>query len=164
MEEPTTAVYAHGLLGKEYLRQGDFRLAVENLTHAVSLLPGSAAMHSDLGYALCLGGSQRDGEQEIRKALALDPDVPAIQYLLGLLLPSRDIQEHLLLAQNSIRNAHLALAILYAREGKPALVNEQLLLYRPDGGARESLIEWISRVAMLPQPAAALGLRITPAL
>ena len=126
MEDPTTAVYAHGLLGKEYLRQGDFRLAVENLTHAVSLLPGSAAMHSDLGYALFLGGSQRDGEREIRKALALDPDVPAIQ---GLLLlnrsaPLRDIQEHLLLAQNSIRNAHLALAILYAREGKPALVNE----------------------------------------
>jgi len=169
LEDPSTAGYARGLLGTEYLRQGDFRLAVANLTQAVSLLPGSAAMHSNLGYALCVSGSLRDGEQELSKALALDPDAPAIQYLLGLLLlnrsaPLRDVQEHLLLAQNSIRNAHLALAILYAREGKPALVNEQVLLYRPDEGAREPLMEWISRVAMLPQPAAALGLRITPAL
>jgi len=168
LEDPSTAGYAHGLLGTEYLRQGHLRLAVENLTQAVSLLPGSASLHSNLGYALCLVGSLRDGEQEVRKALSLNPDTPAIQYLLALILlnrsgPPREILEHLLLAQNSIRNSHLALAILYAREGKPELVNEQLLLFRPDQAAMESLKEWISRVAALPQPAAALGLRTEPA-
>jgi len=168
LEDPSTAGYAHGLLGTAYLRQGDLRLAVENLTQAVSMLPGSAAMHSNLGYALCLSGSLRDGEQEIRKALALDPDLPATQYLLGLILlnrsaPPREVVEHFLLAQNSIRNAHLALAIMYAREDKPELVDEQVRLFRPEESSRAPLKEWISSVAVLPQPGAMLGLSIDPA-
>jgi len=134
----------------------------------VSMLPGSAAMHSNLGYALCLSGSLRDGEQEIRKALALDPDLPATQYLLGLILlnrsaPPREVVEHFLLAQNSIRNAHLALAIMYAREDKPELVDEQVRLFRPEESSRAPLKEWISSVAVLPQPGAMLGLSIDPA-
>jgi Flp pilus assembly protein TadD len=69
--------YAYAILGTEYLRQQRVQLAIQNLTQAAQLLPGSKAVHANLGYALCLAGQQREGEQELRKAVALDPKLPA---------------------------------------------------------------------------------------
>ena len=167
LEDPSMAGYANGLLGTEYLRQGHLQLAVDHLTAAVDLLPGSAAMHSNLGYAFCLTGAFQRGETEVRKAVALDPDAAPIQYLLGLILlnrsaPHREVMEHLVLAQKSIRNAHLALAILYAIANQRSLMDEQLRLFNPDDGAIEPLTQWVSNVASLPQAAASLWLWGSP--
>ena len=63
----------HELLGLSYGAQGRASEAVEQLTMAARLQPGSAAAHTNLAAALIQVGKPDDAEQQCRKALALDP-------------------------------------------------------------------------------------------
>jgi tetratricopeptide (TPR) repeat protein len=91
LAEPTAAVYAHSLLGTEYLKTGQVTSAETELERAVQMLPHDAALHSNLGYALLLKGDRDRGEQEVRKALELDPNNSPAQRLLGFILKSRGV-------------------------------------------------------------------------
>ena len=84
LHEPSAAPYAHSLLGSEYLRIGQVPAAVKELEQAVRLLPHDVANHSNLGYALYLGGQKDRGKQEVRQALALDSHNPQTRYVLGI--------------------------------------------------------------------------------
>src|SRR5579871_305567 len=56
LKEPSAAPYAHNILGVEDLKVRKISAAVEEFSQATALLPGFAAGHSNLGYALCLDG------------------------------------------------------------------------------------------------------------
>src|SRR5436190_8971688 len=85
LEESSAAPYAHGLLGIEYLKLNDAPSAIVELRQAVQLLPGIAANHTNLGYALCLTGQRKWAERELREAIRLDRTSFQARYLLGLL-------------------------------------------------------------------------------
>src|SRR5690349_15110141 len=68
MKEPSAAPYAHAILGTEYLRDGKPAAAIPELEDAARVLP-IAGVHSNLGYALCLTGHGKRGQQELEEAL-----------------------------------------------------------------------------------------------
>jgi tetratricopeptide (TPR) repeat protein len=164
LEKPATAGYAEAILGTEYLKQNELALAVKYLTESAQMLPGSVAVHSNLGYALSAGGHVEDGEQELRKALALDPDSYSSHYLLGLILLSRtsstpEAYQQLKAAENKIDNAHLALAVMNARDGRADSMQHQLDLYAVNKTIdKNGLKKWVLSTAALPDPASAFGL------
>ena len=163
LEDPSTAGYANGILGAEYLQHGRVQMALEFLTESSRLLPGWAAARSNLGCALSIAGHLERGEKEIRTALSLDPRLYEAQFLLGIILlnrpdASQEAYEHLMLAQEGMRNANLGLAVLYARDGKTDLVPETLARLGAEEGQIDGLREWVLRAAALPAPAEAFGL------
>jgi tetratricopeptide (TPR) repeat protein len=152
LADPSTRGHARALLGTEYLRQGQLQTALENLTEAVRLLPGSAAIHSNLGSTLCHLGLLLQGENELREALTLDPNMARTLYLLGLVLLDRpanreEAYEHLEFASRSVPGAHLGLAVLYTRDGDFAEANHEIELYGPNGEKVDVLKAWVTQMA-----------------
>jgi tetratricopeptide (TPR) repeat protein len=132
LQDSASMGYARSLLGIEYLKIGDIYTAIPELKEAVARLPRLAANHSNLGYALCRIGDKTNGEQELRAAIKLDGNVPKAHFLLGILLLDRGTEEarnHLLLAQNDVSRARLALAVFYARRGESGAAQEELVRY-----------------------------------
>lgn len=82
---PESAAYAQSLLGVEYIRVDQFNAAVDSLEQAVALLPHDAFNRYNLGLSLACTGEFERGEQEVRRALDLDPGNPTMQALLNAL-------------------------------------------------------------------------------
>ncbi len=72
LKEPSAVPYVHSMLGAIYLRLGRVPEAIAELEQAVQLLP-MAVNYSNLGYAYCVQGDAIKGEQELHRALELDP-------------------------------------------------------------------------------------------
>ncbi|MFM2124454.1 MAG: Tetratricopeptide repeat [Acidobacteriota bacterium] len=83
---PAAEGYARGILATEYLKTLDLDAAIGELQQATMLLPGNAAMHSNLAYALGLRGRQEEGLKEARMALKLDPGRSKVRLVLGMIL------------------------------------------------------------------------------
>jgi Flp pilus assembly protein TadD len=71
---PSSAPYAHSLLGVEYAKTGQFTLAVSVLEAAAKELPHYAGNYSNLAYALCFLGQFDRAGTAVRRALELDRD------------------------------------------------------------------------------------------
>jgi tetratricopeptide (TPR) repeat protein len=114
LSDPGARAHALCLLGTEHLKMGLVKEAVAELEEAVRLLPGSAAAHNNLGYALRLSGDRARAVEEVRRALQLDPRSPAIRFGMGgLLLELGRTQEaifHLRLAGDDLPSARRLLA------------------------------------------------------
>ncbi len=82
----------HELLGLSYGAQGRSLEAVEHLTVAAQLRPGSASAHTNLAAALIHAGKADEAQEQCRKALALAPhDYEANRDLAELYLASNQI-------------------------------------------------------------------------
>lgn len=83
---PSSAPYAHNLLGLEYTEEGEYFQARSAFEEAVRLMPHESANHSNFGYSLAITGDLNSAEREARKALQLNPGNSPAQSLLELLL------------------------------------------------------------------------------
>lgn len=166
INEPSAAPYAHAILGTEYLRDGQAQAAVPELEDAASVLP-IAGIHSNLGFALCLTGQGKRGEQELQEALRLDGDLPNARFLMGVLLLNhksrdREAQYDLKIAQAHVRSAHLALAVCYLRRGDMEAAQQQMRAYLGADYDTKilSLWQWAFAAALDAHPAARFGLLV----
>ena len=75
--------YALGILATEHLKARDLVAAIEELQQATMLLPGKAALHSNLAYALGLNGRPAEALKEARMALKLDPGRSKVRLVLA---------------------------------------------------------------------------------
>ena len=166
VKEPSAAPYAHNILGVEYLKVHKVSEAVDELAQAIALMPGFAAGHSNLGYALCLNGQSEQGFQEIEQALNLDRSSLRAHFLKGVILMDRGAGDHeawqnLEEAQREVPTAHLALAIFYARHGQSSPAQQQLqdfVQLNPRVTLNQAQ-DWLNGVAPTGVPAGvALGL------
>lgn len=135
LKEPSAALYAHGLLGVEYLRTNQIPQALDELQTAVRLMPHIPGNHSNYGFALCLSGDYERGRQEVEAALKLDRDMPQARFLLGLLQldqksQQREAEENLrAAAASNVPSARLILAVYSLRRGDEGAANQHLLDY-----------------------------------
>lgn len=86
---PDSAAYADSLIGIEYLKTDQFTAAVKALEGAVALLPHDAINRYNLGLSLVCAGDYGRGEQEVRRALEMDPKNASMQALLTVLVEHR---------------------------------------------------------------------------
>ena len=155
--EPTAVFYAHGLLGTEYLKTGNIASAVEELVEAVGLMPGEAAIRSNLGYALFLTGQSDRAERQLREAIKLDHTATEPRYVLGLLLLDKRSEEagnYLLFAKRLFSRARLALAILYTRAGETDAAAQEVRAYLGSESidkARDAE-RWVRLAAQMERP------------
>jgi predicted Zn-dependent protease len=82
---PESAVFVHSLLGVEYLRTEQYRAAADSLEQAVAMLPRDAVTHYNYGLSLACAGDTQRGEQEVRRALELDPNNAGSRQLFAVL-------------------------------------------------------------------------------
>jgi Flp pilus assembly protein TadD len=73
VKEPSSAPYAHNLLGVEFVESGQFDDARNSFEEAVRLMPHESVNHSNLGFSLAVAGDWNSAEQEARTAIQLDP-------------------------------------------------------------------------------------------
>jgi tetratricopeptide (TPR) repeat protein len=88
---PDTVPYAVSLLGIEYIRLQQFGEAADSLQQAVALLPHDALNHYHLGLSLACAGDYERGEQEVRRAIQLDPRNTTMHALLETLESTRKV-------------------------------------------------------------------------
>ena len=86
---PDSAPYVHNLLGVEYVKTDRFQAAVSSFEQAVMLLPHDAMTHYNFGLSLVCAGDYDRAEQEVRRALALDPKNAKMQARLDALRHKR---------------------------------------------------------------------------
>ncbi len=165
MKEPSAAPYAHAILGTEYLRDGKPAAAIPELEDAARVLP-IAGVHSNLGYALCLTGHGKRGQQELEEALRLDGDSPQTRFLIGIILlnqksQAQEAQYNLKMAQDRVRSAHLGLAVCDILKGEMDAAQKQVRQYLGPERENEFFVawQWVSAAAADPHPAAAFGFR-----
>lgn len=82
---PNSAPYAYSIIGVAYVKTDQFKEAVDAFEKAVLLLPHDAVNRYNLGLALVCAGDYQRGEQEVRRALAIDPKNATIRDLLNVL-------------------------------------------------------------------------------
>lgn len=83
---PDSAVYAQSVLGVVYVRTNRFEDAANAFEVAASLLPHDAMTHYNFALSLACSGKYLRSEQEVRRALELDPKNASAQTLLEILL------------------------------------------------------------------------------
>jgi len=86
-KDPLSAAWVQTLLGVEYLKTAQYELAEESLEQATTLLPHDAINHYNFALSLVLTHDAGRGEQEARRALELDPNLPEAKRLLTALHP-----------------------------------------------------------------------------
>jgi Flp pilus assembly protein TadD len=86
VKEPSSAPYAQNFLGVEFVENRQFAEARSSFEEAVRLMPHQSINHSNLGYSLAVAGDWNSAEQEVRKAIQLDPGNSRAKSLLDLLL------------------------------------------------------------------------------
>ena len=79
---PDAAYYAHSLLGFAYMKTNQFELSVDSFERALRIVPHDAVNHYDLGVSLVSAGIYDRGEEEVRRALELDPNNDTAKALL----------------------------------------------------------------------------------
>jgi Flp pilus assembly protein TadD len=84
---PDSAAYVHNLLGVEYVKTDRFEAAVSSFEQAVLLLPHDAMTHYNFGLALVCAGDYERAQQEVQRALALDPGNSQMQARLDTIKP-----------------------------------------------------------------------------
>jgi len=85
VKEPSSAPYAQNILGVEYVESRQFAEARSSFEEAVRLMPHESSNHSNLGYSLAVAGDWNSAEQEVRKAIQLDPANTKAKALLEML-------------------------------------------------------------------------------
>ena len=114
MRDPVAEPYALSILGAEHLKHGDFESAIRELEVAVRALPGMAANHSNLAYALGVKGRNEEALIAARKALQLDPGRPRTRYVLAQILMQKgewkEAEFHLRKAAPEVSGAQQLLA------------------------------------------------------
>jgi len=85
VKEPSSAPYAHNLLGVEYVESGQFGEARSSFEEAVRLMPHESVNHSNLGFTLAVAGDWNSAEQEARTAIQLDSANTRAKTLLDLI-------------------------------------------------------------------------------
>lgn len=89
-KSPDAAYYSYSLLGFAYLKTDRYELAVDSFEKALTVVPGDAVNHYNLGLSLLSVGSYDRGRKEVRRALDLDPSIaPAKALLDSLASPKR---------------------------------------------------------------------------
>jgi tetratricopeptide (TPR) repeat protein len=119
---PSTEPYAAGILGAQYLREGNVERAIPELEKAARMLPGSSEIHANLGYALLVARRYARAESEEQQALTLNPNSSRASYLMGLVLLNENVRleeavHDLQAAEEDVPAARLALANYYAKTG-----------------------------------------------
>ncbi|MEO8050699.1 MAG: tetratricopeptide repeat protein [Acidobacteriota bacterium] len=89
VREPSSVPYAENMLGVEYIETRQFTEARNSFEEAVRLMPQESVNHSNLGYSLFVAGDLKSSEQEVRKAILLNPMNTRAKSLLDLLLHTR---------------------------------------------------------------------------
>jgi Flp pilus assembly protein TadD len=153
---------ARGMLGTEYLKVGQPYAAVTQLKVAVEWAPSLAVNFANLGFALCQIGDLQGGERAVRKALELDRNVPKSHFLLGLILLDRgapDAREELMIAQNQVPSARLALAVYHERRGELEEAEQQIQAFLSANPSVDSVGTqfWVASASALSRPGVAFG-------
>lgn len=73
-KNPSSAPYAQNMLGVEYVQVHRLSDAKNCFAEAIRLMPHESINYANLGYTLAITGDLDSAEQEVRKALQLDPD------------------------------------------------------------------------------------------
>jgi len=79
---PDAAYYAHSFLGVAYLKTDRFASAVDSFEKALRVVPRDAVNHYNLGLSLLSVGNYERAEEEVRRAVELDPNHAAAKALL----------------------------------------------------------------------------------
>jgi tetratricopeptide (TPR) repeat protein len=121
--DPAGAPYLHSRLGTEYLKSGQFLLAIPELEEAARLLPKEPAHHSNLAYAYQALGQMERAEKEARAAVDLDHSNAKAHFLLGSILLDRpsglkEATVNLKLARREVPSARFLLAQVYFVSGQ----------------------------------------------
>lgn len=74
----------HSQKAQQYLREKQPKLAIPELKAVVRLDPNNLDAEANLGVLLYFQGDYAGANQALRKALALHPDIPKLQALLGM--------------------------------------------------------------------------------
>ena len=116
---------AHGNLGVQYIRTGNYHEALAQFRLAVALRPDSAVLRTNLAYTLAALQLAGDAEAELQRALALDPKYGKAHYLLGHLLlvrpnTQRQAWEHLCAASAEVAAAQRDLDRMQTVNGRVA--------------------------------------------
>jgi Tfp pilus assembly protein PilF len=162
LADESSMPHVRGLLAVEYLKTGNMRAAIPELKLAIEAAPSVAANYSNLGYALCRIGDTEHAETQVREAIRLDRKLWKSHFLLGLILLNRgdpEARDELLLAQNELSAARLALAVYHVRYGQTEEAERQIQAFlrmspSADPGGTEI---WVATTAALERPASAFG-------
>jgi len=127
-------VDAHHFLALLLDRQGECEAAEGYYRTAIQLAPQRAELYCDLGYSYYVQQRWPEGENELRQAVALDPDLRRAQNNLGLLLArtGRDAEAMDAFAKAGCReaeaHANLALALSLADRREEARLHYERAL------------------------------------
>ncbi len=129
--DPAGAPYIHSRLGTEYLKSGQFELAVPELLEASRLAPKESANYSNLAYAYQALGELNPAEAQARRALELDHANPKAHFLLGAILlegPStmEEAMDNLKVARKDVPSARFLLAQAYMLKGQRDAANREM--------------------------------------
>lgn len=161
--DPAGAPYLHSRLGTEYLKSGQFKLALPELEEAARLLPKEPAHHSNLAYAYQALGQLDRAEKEARVAVDLDHSNSKAHFLLGSILLDRpsgvkEATVNLKLARREVPSARFLLAQVYLFAGQHDEAQREMedFLSIATEAQREVAQQWIARHPVHPNRASEL--------
>ncbi|MEO0128075.1 MAG: tetratricopeptide repeat protein [candidate division WOR-3 bacterium] len=112
------------LLGEIYFNKGIIDLAIKNFQEAIMLDPASAEAHFFLGFALGEKGMHKEGREEIKKAIQLNPALAQFEPNLPIELKEHKgyldfLKEQLGVPKSSVNEfqAHYNLGMTYRNKG-----------------------------------------------
>jgi len=88
-KNPNAAYYSYSLLGFAYLKTARHELAVDSFEKALTVIPGDAVNHYNLGLSLLSIGNYDRGRKEVRRALELDSSIAPAKALLDSLASAK---------------------------------------------------------------------------
>lgn len=117
---------AQALLGRIYIRLGEYDRAVEALRHALALNPSDAEIYASLGDALLWSGDLDEARKMLEMATGLDPKLPshdlfnlgAAYFLLGQHGAAAQVYERAVARRDGNPFIHAMLAAIYADAGR----------------------------------------------
>jgi tetratricopeptide (TPR) repeat protein len=148
--DPAGASYIHSRLGTEYLKCGEYLLALPQLEEAARLAPRDSVHHSNLAYVYVALGRRKDAEQAARKAVELDGRNTKAHFLLAAALADdpKTVGEaitHLKIAHRDVPSARFLLAQLLMVTGSRAAADREIesFLDVATGTQREIAQRWL---------------------
>jgi Flp pilus assembly protein TadD len=151
------APYLHSRLGTEYLKSGEFALALPELEEAARLMPKEAVHHSNLAYVYQALFQMERAEKEARLAVDLDHSNSKAHFLLGSILLDRPagISEaiaNLKLAQREVPSARFLLGQVYLLSGEREAAQREIadFLSVATDAQRAAAQQWLARHSAPP--------------